>query len=223
MRDVMKTVIILLTLSFVLAAGPAFAFMPSERGAGVPQTVWSASGIQGTVSGRVVTSLDQAKGAEGAYVALVDAVNTGREYYNTTTDADGNYRFTGVNATFSSTLNKGPDGTGGTYQRGMNAYMIYANYSAVEGYSSTFGIDTNHTGKVVDPIVIYAGIPSEVATPEPTAEPTAVAETPVPATPTPAPTPAPASLPTGLLLIAGALIILVIAAITAYFLFLRKK
>ncbi|HTX43393.1 MAG TPA: hypothetical protein VMC61_01595 [Methanocella sp.] len=208
-----------------MATWPVFAFMPTDRGVSIPHTVWSDMGVKGTVSGRVVTSLDQTKGVDGAYVALVNANNLGQEYYNTTTDASGNYRFTGVNSTYSTALQKGPDGTGGSYPRGTGAYMIYANISTGEGYSGVFGVDTNHTNSIVDTIVIYAGLPNpeDFATPEPTAtaQPTA-AVTPAPATATPTAAPA-GPLSIGLLLVAAVLAILVIAPIAAYFLFLKKK
>jgi hypothetical protein len=227
MRDIIKTVIVVLTLSFLLATGPAFAFMPADRGVSAPQTVWSDLGIKGTASGRVVTSLDQTKGVDGAYVALVNTMNPVEEYYNTTTDADGNFRLTGVNATYSSGLSRGPDGTSGSYLQGKNVYMIYANISTGEGYSSSFGVDANHTNTAIDPVVIYAGIPDneDIVTPEPTSteQPTAVV-TPALATATPEPTPGPTGqLPTGLLLAAAVLIILAIAAVASYFLFRRKK
>jgi hypothetical protein len=206
MRSVIKIVIVVLALSFLI--GTAYAFMPSERGVSAPRTVWSDLGVQGTVSGRVVTSMDQAEGLGGAYVALVNAMSPGKEYCNATTDEAGYFCFTGVNATYSSALQKGPDGTGGSYQQGMNAYMIYANGSSEEIYSSTFGIDANHTSYLLGPIVIFTGVPEpeEIITPEPTsaAEPTAVAETPVPATATPGPT---GQLPSSPLLAAAALLI----------------
>lgn len=223
MRDVVKIVIVVLMLSLLLATGPAFAFMPSDRGANAPQTVWSDLGARGTVSGRVVTSLDLTKGVEGAYVALINTMNNRQEYFNTTTDANGNYRFTGVNATFSSGLYKGPDGTSGSYQQGINVYMIYANISAGEGYSGSFGVDANHTSMVLDPVVIYIPDSEGVVTPEPTSdapEPTAVV-TPVPATPTPEPTPVPAGPPSFLLPGVGALILVIVIA--AYFLYGRKS
>ncbi len=226
MRDVIKAVIVVFVLCLLLA-GQACAFMPAERGIDTPRTVWSDRGIKGTVSGRVVTSMDTAQGVEGAYVALVDTMSPGREYLNTTTDADGNFRFTGVNATYSSALYKGPDGSGGSYQQGISMYMVYANITTGEGYSGSFGVDANHTNKVIDPIVVYAGIPEPdyFATPEPTAAPQPTAAvTPVPATATPSATPgASGQLPGGLLLAAGALVILGIAAAAAYFVFLRKK
>lgn len=229
MRDVIKTVIVALTLSFLLATGPAFAFMPADRGVSAPQTVWSDLGVRGTVSGKVATSLDQTKGLEGAYVAIVNTMNPNEEYYNTTTDADGNFRFTGLNATFSSELFRGPDGSGGSYRQGTSAYMIYANSSIGEGYSSSFGIDTNHTNAAMVTVIIYAGIPdndANVVSPEPTStvQPTAAAATPGPATATPSATPGPTGqIPTGPLLIAAVLVILAIAAIAVYFLYLRKK
>jgi hypothetical protein len=228
MRDVVKAVIVVLTLGFLLATWQAFAFMPAERGVSAPQTVWSDLGARGTVSGKVVTSLDQTKGFEGAYVAIVNTMSPGKEYYNTTTDAEGNFRFTGVNATYSSGLSRGPDGTGGSYLQGKNVYMIYANISTGEGYSSSFGVDSNYTNTAIDPVVIYAGVPDreDIVTPEPTSmlEPTAPAETPASAIATPSATPGPSGqIPGGLLLIAAVLIILAIAAIAAYFLFLRKK
>jgi hypothetical protein len=228
MRDVKKVILVVLVLSLLLV-GLAAASMPGQKGIGYPRTVWSDK-VKGTVSGKVVTSMDQAKGFQGAYVAIVDTMNPGKEYANTTTDADGNYRFTNVNATYSSTLNKGPDGTSGSYSPDrINVYMIYANVTSGEGYSNSFGIDTNHTNKVMDTIVVYTGTPNPddfaTATPEPSPQPTAVV-TPVPATPTPEPTPVPAGqFPIGQLLTwaAIAIAILAIFAIAAYYLFLRKK
>lgn len=204
--------------------------MPKETGVSAPKTVWSQQGIKGSVGGTVVTSLDQNTGVSGAYVALVDPVNPNIEYANTTSDAAGNFMFTGVNATYSSALVKGPDGSSASYQLGTNEYMIYVNKSGIgEGYSSAFGIDTNYSSTTIGNVVIYAGTntvasPSPTAAPSPTLAPTA---SPPPATPTPAPptaTPAPAgqnSLVT--LSVTAAIVILVVAAIAVYFLYLRKK
>lgn len=206
----------------------ALAFMPTERGVSAPHTVWSDRGIKGTVTGKVVTSLDQTKGVSGAYVALVNPMNQNQEYANTTTDADGSYRFTNVNATYSSVLLKGPDGTADSYNDGLNAYMVYVNLSmASEGYSGAFGVDTNHTNVVVDPVVIYAGL-DEVASPEPTAteQPTTaptqapVTGTPVPPTETPT---AEGQGPSGMLLIAAIVVLAVILVAAVYFIFLRKR
>lgn len=231
MRDVKKIIFVILVLSLLLAA-QAYAYMPNQRGAGYPKTVWSDK-VKGTVSGKVVTSMDQAKGIQGAYVAIVDTMNQGKELANTTTDANGNFKFASVNATYSSVLLKGPDGTGDSYQQqGMNAYMVYVNISSGdntgEGYSGSFGVDTNHSNYATGNIVIYAGIPNpdDFATPEPTAQPTPVV-TPAPTTPTPEPTPTPApqGLPVGSLAAGAVLVValLVLIAIGAYYLFLRKK
>lgn len=229
MRDVKRVILVALALSLLLT-GLAAASMPGQRGLGYPGTVWSDK-VKGTVSGKVVTSMDRTQGAGGAYVAIVDTMNPDREYANATADADGNFKFTSVNATYSSVRLKGPDGTGGTYQQGMNAYMIYVNFSSSEGYSGSFGVDTNHTNTALGAIVIYTGTPNPddfaTPTPEPTPQPTAVA-TPVPATSTPEPTPAPGplgQLSIGQLLTLAAVItaILAIIAIAAYYLFLRKK
>jgi hypothetical protein len=231
-RRVVKILFLALILSALLAAGPVSSFMPSDRGASYPDTVWSERGIKGSVSGKVVTSLDQALGVSGAYVAVVDAMNPAREYANTTSGENGDFQLSGLSATYSSALLKGPDGSAGSYSQGTNAYMIYVNKSPLgEGYSGTFGIDTNHTSTATGPVVIYAGSPDSDAatvTPEPTITvmPTVVVVTPVPMDITmepPSATPGPTRQdPIGLLIVA-ALVILVIAAIAAYFRYLRKK
>ncbi len=220
MSDLVKTITIIVMLGFLMATWQAYASLPRERGVSFPETVWSGQGITGAVSGKVVTTLDRSKGVEGAYVALVNPMSPSKEYANATTDADGNYRFTNVSATYSSALYRGPDGNGESYQQGMNAYMVYANYSSVEAYSGSFGVDTNRSNNVVDPVVINLGVPSIEPTPEPTPEPEPTA---IPATPTPAPTPAPASFPAGLLLGGAAvLVLLAIIAAAAYFLYHKK-
>ncbi len=231
MRSVIRIVIVACMISAILATGVAFAFMPAERGVNYPHTVWGDQGIKGSVSGKVVTSLDQSKGISGAYVAVVSPLNQVQEYANTTSDANGNFRISGLNATFSSALTKGADGNAGSYQQGMNVYMVYVNISQVgEGYSVSFGIDTNHTNAAIDPVVIYAGQPEAavVSLPAATAQPTAAAVTPSPSTPTPMPpeaTPGPAGQgPIGLPMIAAVVLaVLAIAAIAVYFVFLRKK
>src|SRR5208337_425080 len=106
MRNIFKIAIVGLILCVLLGTGTALAFTPTEKGTIAPRTVWSDRGIKGTVSGKVVTSLDQSTGVSGTYVALVNAMNPNIEYFNTTSDADGNFEFTGVNATYSSTLMK---------------------------------------------------------------------------------------------------------------------
>ena len=163
MRNVFKIVTIVLIVC-ILGTGTALAFMPTDRSSGAPQTVWSDRGIKGTINGKVVSSLDQNTGIDGAYVGLVNPMNQGQEYANTTSDANGNFHFTGVNATYSSRRYMGEDGTTGSYQQGMIAYEIYVNKSDIgEGYSGAFGIDTNQTTYGAGPVVIYAGANTDVS------------------------------------------------------------
>jgi hypothetical protein len=229
-RRAVKILFLALILSALMATGPVSSFMPSDRGASYPDTVWSERGIEGSVSGKVVTSLDQAQGISGVYVAVVDAMNPAREYANTTSGENGDFQLNGLSATYSSTLLQGPDGSAGSYVHGTNVYMIYVNKSSLgEGYSGTFGIDTNHTSAATGQVVIYAGSPDSDAatvTPEPTIQPTVVVVTPGPSditTEPPSATPGPTRQdPMGLLIVA-ALVILAIAAVAAYFRYLRKK
>jgi hypothetical protein len=233
----MKKVSILLLVvlvSALLLSGWALAFMPSEK-AGYPHTVWTDRNIKGTVSGKVVSSMDQSMGVEGAYVALVDAMSPGREYANTTTGANGEFSIGGLGATYSSVRQIGPDGSAGTLSQGMNMFMMYVNKTGGgEGYSSTFGIDTNHTTTPIGTIVIYAGVPEATATPEPTVLPTIVVATPEPtAQPTAVPTITPETVtpapPAGLagyagpILVVALLLVLAAAAAVVYFKFLRNR
>jgi hypothetical protein len=223
-----RTLIIAIVLISILASAVAVASMPSVKGVSYPSTVWSDRGIKGTVSGKVVTSLDQSTGVQGAYVAVVNALDNRKEYANTTTDKDGNFALSGLSATYSSVRQKGPDGTSASYNPNAGVYMIYVNKSDTgEGYSSAFSIDTNHSAYSTGPVVIYAGIPEvpdETPTPEPTAAPTAaptdVAPTPAPATPTPEP-PANFVGQYGWIIAIVLLIALAIVAVVAYFRFLR--
>ncbi|HTY91434.1 MAG TPA: S8 family serine peptidase [Methanocella sp.] len=123
-----------------------------------PRTVWSDMGKNGSVTGRVTSSANLTAGIAGAYVALVNALNVSQEYNHTVTDAYGYYNFTGVNATYSSNLQEGPNGqTGQDYQLGNNMYKIYANKSPYgQGYSVSFGIDTNQSGATTTAVVLYA-------------------------------------------------------------------
>jgi hypothetical protein len=237
-------ILILALIIGMFMAWSASAFMPTQKNISYPKTVWSDRGIRGTVEGKVVTSLDQNTGIEGAYVAVVDAMNPDREYANTTSNANGGFNFSGLSATYSSTLMKGPDGTAGTYAQGMSAYMVYVNSSLIgDGYSSAFGVDTNHTGTSAGNVVIYAGVVSPEPTPEPTPvsptatpEPTPVTATPLPPTETPVPTPVPPTQepPTAtpeqtgqgtldMVLFIGLIAVLAIAAAAVYLLVLRKK
>jgi len=94
------------------------------RKASYPHTVWTDRNIKGTVSGKVVSSMDRSLGVEGAYVALVDAMSPGREYANTTTGANGEFSIGGVGATYSSMRQTGPDGSAGTLSQGMSMFML---------------------------------------------------------------------------------------------------
>src|SRR5208337_2073477 len=87
-------------------------------------------------------------GVASAYIAIVDAANESREYFNTTSDAYGNFIFSKVNATYSSGNHTGWDGTTGTFYQSLGMYQVYANISYgngnyTEGYSQAFGIDAD--------------------------------------------------------------------------------
>lgn len=229
-----KILFMALVLCALLTSASAAAFMPSEK-AGYPHTVWTDRNIKGTVSGKVVSSIDQSLGVDGAYVALVDAMSPGREYANTTTSANGEFSIGGLGATYSSVRQIGPDGSAGTLSQGMNMFMLYVNKTgAGEGYSSTFGIDTNHTTTPVGTVVIYGGAPEATATPKPTVLPTIVVSTPEPtAQPTAVPTAVPETVTpapsgglsgyAGLILVVALLLVLAAAAVVVYFKFLRNR
>lgn len=103
-------------------------------------------GKKGSVTGRVTTPANGTAGIGGAYIAIVNASNVSEEYYNTTSDAYGNYQITGVNATYSSVQGIGSPWFGGNFTRGTNAYKVYASKDPYgEGYSAAFGIDENGT------------------------------------------------------------------------------
>ncbi len=232
-RSVIKIILIVLMIG-VLVAAPALASMPSVRGANYPSTVYLDRGIKGSVSGKVVSSLDQTQGIEGAYVAVVDVMNQNKEYANTTTNANGEYTISGLGATYSSTRHWGRDDSAGTLEQSMNMFMIYVNKSGFdEQYSSTFGIDANHTSTRLDPIAVYAGAPGGEPTPEPTATPqptvmptvvvpTVFVPTPEPATVTPEPAGLLQQLPVTLIAVVALLAILAVVAVVVYFRFVRK-
>ncbi len=226
-------ILLIAVIVCVLVSAPALASMPSVHGASYPHTVYLDRGIKGSVSGKVVSSLDQTQGIEGAYVAVVDMNDLNREYANTTTNANGEYTISGLGATYSETKKWGPDGTTGSYKDGIRMFMLYVNKSGMsEGYSAPFGIDANHTNTRLDPIPIYAGVPEATATPEPTVLPTIVVTTPEPtaqptAVPTPeTATPAPAAGLSGYLgpvLVVALLLVLAAGAAVVYFKFLRNR
>lgn len=232
--SVIKVLLIALMVCALVAA-PALASMPSVHGASYPHTVYLDRGIKGSVSGKVVSSLDQAQGIEGAYVAVVDMNDLNREYANTTTNANGEYTISNLGATYSETKKWGPDGKTETYSQGIKMFMLYVNKSGMsEGYSAPFGIDANHTNTRLDPIPIYAGALEPTPTPEPTVLPTIVVTTPEPtAQPTAVPTITPETVtpapPAGLtgyagpILVVALLLVLAAAAAAVYFKFLRNR
>jgi hypothetical protein len=169
--------IIALSLIFIVAAltVPVDAVKPTYTGVKYPV----GAGI-GTVTGKVVTSVNGTIGLADAYIAIVNAMDVSQEYANTTSDSNGYYTFTGVNAS------------------GDNSYKIYANKSPYgEGYSASFGVNVNDT--TVTAVVIFlpeSNGPTSSPTPTPTATPTPtpvlVNNTTASLTPTPTPTSSPA-------------------------------
>jgi len=87
------------------------------------------------VSGRLTTS-NTSVGLPNAYVAIVDATNSARAYYETTSDSNGFYQFSAVNNTYSPA-------NGGVY---LSLYKVYANHSQFgEGYSNAFPVEEYST------------------------------------------------------------------------------
>lgn len=159
MRHAFNAIFVLFIILLVaFAMVPSSAAYPTSFGNPYPQTVWSP--VNGSVSGRLVSSYNTSYGLAGYYVAVVSASNRSIEYANTTTDANGNFTFTGINATYSSTLGEGPDGTAGSLSTGMSMFDIYAYGSkGGENYSAPFGIDTNATG----PLALTAYLPASLS------------------------------------------------------------
>lgn len=215
---------------------PADASKPAHTGIEYPQ-----SDSTGTITGRV-TSPNITIGIAGAYVAIVNGYDISQEYANTTSDSNGNYTFTGVNA------------TGDHFQ-----YQIYANKSQYgEGYSTTFGVNANASYMTNVVIFLHGStptltptptptltptptptlMPTPTSTPTPTATPTSTAvnnttaisqtssPTPIAQTPTPITTASPTSIPgqsdeTPIYLAIGAIVIIVLVGVV-YFWFFRK-
>ena len=137
--------VVLIILLMAFAIVPSGAVYPSSFGNAYPQTVWS--GVQGSVTGSVVSSHNTSFGISNCYIAIVNASNLGQEYFNTTTDSNGTFSITGINATYSSILGEGPDGTNGSLSAGMGMYEIYVFSGQYgENYSAPFGIDANASG-----------------------------------------------------------------------------
>ncbi|HTY91248.1 MAG TPA: PGF-CTERM sorting domain-containing protein [Methanocella sp.] len=145
-------------MSMIAVVVPAVADKPiwDPNAHSYPQTVWSDWGKKGSVTGRVTTSVNGTVGIGGAYIAIVNASNTTQEFYNTSSDAYGNYQITGINATYSSVNLTGPDNTAGTYNKGINMYKMYAYKDPYgEGYSNAFGIDADLKSAATTSVVIF--------------------------------------------------------------------
>ncbi|HTX43659.1 MAG TPA: hypothetical protein VMC61_02935, partial [Methanocella sp.] len=193
---------------------PASAAMPAHTGTSYPNTFWARMDYTNTVTGKVVASSDASHGLEGAYVAIVNASNPGEVYCSTMSDADGNYSFTNVNATFYQK----PD-------RYDPMYMIYAYEDGYgEAYSQSFGIDV---ATINEPFVMWVVIPVNKTNAQ---KNSIVSGTPT-ATVKPSPTPAPAvstpepsgqGLSLKAIVIYSAIIILVLAGAGVY-LYLRRR
>ncbi|MCD1296132.1 PGF-CTERM sorting domain-containing protein [Methanocella sp. CWC-04] len=130
----------LMIITMIAAIIPATAAYPFwEKAPLMPENNKNT----GSVVGRVTTA-NSSVGLGYAYVAIVNAANVSKEYYNTTADANGYYQITGVNNTLFA------DGSLQT------AYKVYANHSLFgEGWSNAFGVEPNSTastGVVIFPL-----------------------------------------------------------------------
>jgi len=149
---------VLMIMSMIAVVVPALADKPiwDPNAHSYPQTTWSDWGKKGSVTGRVTTSVNGTVGIGGAYIAIVNASNTSQEFYNTSSDAYGNYQITGINATYSSVNLTGPDNTAGTYAKGLVMYKMYALKDPYgEGYSAAFGIDADLKSATTTSVVIF--------------------------------------------------------------------
>jgi PGF-CTERM protein len=157
MKNTIKAALaVLIIMSMIAVVLPVSADYPSSFGNPYPWTQFT--GITGSVTGRVTTAANGTVGIGGAYISVVNASNTSQEYYNTTSDAYGNYQIVGINATYSSVLKTGMNNTtpySNAYTDGQTAYKIYANKSPYGfGYSQAFGIDANNSGTTTTSVVI---------------------------------------------------------------------
>jgi len=137
----------LMVISMIaIAVMPATATFPTDRGLKYPAGV---DGKTGKVTGRVTTAANGTVGIGGAYIAIVNASNYSQEYYNTTSDAYGNYQIVGVNASYNhnNASDIGPNNA--------TPYVIYANKSPYgDGTSAAFGIDAYGSGSTPTSVVI---------------------------------------------------------------------
>jgi PGF-CTERM protein len=157
-NNVKAALAVLMIMSMIAVALPANADkagMPTSTGNPYPASAYV--GIHGSIQGRVTTSANGTIGIGTAYIAIVNASNNSMEYFNTTSDAYGNYQVIGLNATYSSVLHTGIDGTttSDDWLNGTQAYRIYANKSPYgEGWSAAFGIDANNSGTTYTAVTI---------------------------------------------------------------------
>ncbi|HTX43933.1 MAG TPA: PGF-CTERM sorting domain-containing protein, partial [Methanocella sp.] len=138
---------VLVIMCFIGAIVPATADKPQWNGGHYPTAL---NGKTGSVTGRVTTSVNGTVGIGNAYIAVVNASNVSEEYYNTTSDAYGNYQITGLNATYGSVNGVWSPWFNGDVRGGLAAaraaYKIYASKSPYgEGWSQEFGIDANQS------------------------------------------------------------------------------
>ena len=154
MKNTVKAALaVLVIICLIGVVLPATASKPTWNGGIYPTAM---DGKTGAVTGRVTTSVNGTVGIGGAYIAIVNASNVSEEYYNTTSDAYGNYQITGVNATYSSVQGTGSPWFAGSYQRGTTAYKIYASKDPYgEGWSAAWGIDENQTSATTTSVVIF--------------------------------------------------------------------
>ncbi|WP_174591277.1 PGF-CTERM sorting domain-containing protein [Methanocella conradii] len=142
MKNTIKAALaVLMIMSVVAVMLPAFANKPSSTGNPYPPAI---DNVTGSVTGRVTTAGNATQGIGGAYIAIVNASNTSQEYFNTTSNSEGYYAFTDVNATFNYTAGYGYDSTGANVPGGKGeVYRIYAYADKYgEGYSNPFGVDS---------------------------------------------------------------------------------
>ena len=200
----------------VVVIVPANADLPTYRCVNYPNTVWAQLRYTDNVTGKVITSASASIGIPDAYVAIVNASNESVEYSNTTSDASGNFTFTGVNATFFQTYDPYND----------PEYRIYAYKEGYgESYSIPFGIDV---AAITQPVVMWAVLPVNASqasnSPAPSSTPTPTPGATAVPTPVPTPTPSPWYGGWSLKTIGSiaAVIVLVLAVVGAY-LFVRRR
>jgi len=156
MKNTIKAALaVLVIMSMITVALPVNAAMPIwDPNAHDYPTAFDSK--TGSVTGRVTTSVNGTVGIGNAFIAVVNASNVSQQYYNTTSDAYGNYQITGLSATYASVTGEFNGTLFGSYQKATNAYKIYANKSPYgEGWSAAFGIDANESSATTTSVVIF--------------------------------------------------------------------